>query len=78
MSLKDTLRAELRALRTWVSAAMIAALPFTSDIMSAVNANLPGLAPYLPETVYKMLGFGAVLFNIVTSVRATRAAASQK
>jgi hypothetical protein len=68
-SLSGTLSAELSRVTTWINAALIAALPFSSEIMDAVNANLPSLAPYLPENIYKAVGLAAVLFNMAASIK---------
>jgi hypothetical protein len=70
-TLKDTVVAELRRVTTWVNATLVAMLPFSADIMNAVNTNLPNLAPYLPENIYKAVGFAAVVYNMAASVRRT-------
>jgi hypothetical protein len=69
--LKDTIRIELRRITTWVNAALVAALPFSAEIMDAVNTNLPSLAPYLPENIYKAVGFAAVVYNMAASINRT-------
>lgn len=67
MNLKRTLCAEARKLTTWINAALLAALPFADEIMSALSANLPGLAPYLPENIYKSMGAAVVVVGILRS-----------
>lgn len=71
-SLKAAVLTELRRVTTWVNTALCAALPFAENIMTAVNTQLPELAPYLPENVYKAVGLAAVLFNIYSNVRRTQ------
>lgn len=68
MSLRTTLRAELRKVSTWVCAGLLAALPYADDIMLAVAEHMPALQPYLPENIYKAMGAAVVAANILRSV----------
>ena len=67
--------AALRSAGVWFNAVLLAALPFTDAILSAVRDNLPDLAPYLPPNIYKAVGFAVVVFNLARAAqRAHRAA----
>lgn len=63
----NTLRAELRKFSTWFYATLLALLPYADSIVLAINAHLPTLAQYLPENIYKAVGFVLVMINIVRS-----------
>lgn len=67
MSWSDTLRAESRKFFTWFYATLLAILTYADSIVLAVNTHLPTLAQYLPENIYKTVGFVLVLINIVRS-----------
>ena len=44
---------------------LLLAFPFTEQILTAIAANLPYLAPYLPADVYKWTGFTVVAVKVV-------------
>lgn len=64
------LRAWLRSAGVWFNAVLLAAFPFTDQIIGAIADNLPALAPYLPANVYKWVGLAVVVYNIVHASRA--------
>lgn len=66
--LKAAVSAELKRAATWVSVALLAALPYADDIMMALAEHLPALQPYLPENIYKVMGALVVAANILRSV----------
>ena len=72
------LKVWLASAGVWFNAVLLAAFPFTDQIISAVNDNLPALAPYLPPNVYKVVGFAVVVFNLVRSAQRARKAAQAK
>jgi hypothetical protein len=73
------LNAWLRSAGVWLNAVLLAAFPFTDQIIQAVTDNLPSLAPYLPPDVYKAVGVAVVVFNLVRSAqRATKAAQAKE
>jgi hypothetical protein len=71
-------KAWLRSAGVWFNALLLAAFPFTDQIVQAVNDNLPGLAPYLPPNVYKAVGFAVVVFNMVRTMQRAHRAAQAK
>ena len=68
----------LRSAGVWFNAVLLAAFPFTDQIIDAVTENLPALAPYLPPNVYKAVGVAVVVFNLVRSAQRAHAAARAK
>jgi hypothetical protein len=78
-TLQDKMRAWIRSAGVWLNAALLAAFPFTDQIIQTVTENLPTLAPYLPPDVYKAVGVAVVVFNLVRSAqRATKAAQAKE
>lgn len=78
MNIKDRIIAAWRLAGVWLNAMLLAAFPFASDIMQAINDYLPSLAPYLPANVYKWVGFAVVVANIIRAVQRARPAAPAK
>lgn len=72
------LKAWLYGAGVWLNALLLAAFPFTDQIMQAAVDYLPGLAPYLPANVYKWVGLAVVVANIVRAVLRIRQLASVK
>ena len=72
------LRSWLKSAGVWFNAVLLAAFPFADQIIQAVNDNLPALAQYLPPNVYKAVGVGVVVFNLVRSAQRAHAAAKAK
>jgi len=72
------LKSWLRSAGVWFNAVLLAAFPFTDQIIDAVADNLPTLAPYLPPNVYKAVGVAVVVFNLVRSAQRAHAAARAK
>lgn len=64
MKIKDRITAALRSVGVWTNALLLAAFPFTDQIMQGMNDNLPGLSAYLPPNVYKWVGLIVVMANI--------------
>lgn len=71
-------RAWLRSAGVWFNAVLLAAFPFTDQIIQAITDNLPALAPYLPPNAYKAVGIAVVVFNLVRSAQRAHAAAQAK
>jgi hypothetical protein len=69
MKIKERVTSWLRSAGVWFNAMMLAAFPFTDQIMQGVSDYLPSLAPYLPANIYKWVGFAVVVANIVRAVR---------
>lgn len=67
-------KAWLQFAGVWFNAVLLGIFPFTDQIMQAVNDYLPSLAPYLPENVYKWVGFAVVVANIVRAAHRARKA----
>lgn len=59
-----TLKGALKSVTIWVNATLLAIFPFANDILLGIQDNLPQLAQYLPENMFKTLGFIVVVFNI--------------
>ena len=59
-----TLKGALKSVTIWVNATLLAIFPFANDILLGIPDNLPQIAPYLPEDMFKTLGFIVVVFNI--------------
>jgi hypothetical protein len=72
--IKDTIRAEVRKLTTWGKVALLAALPFASDIKDTLTQQLPALQPYVPENIYKFMGGAVVVLGIILSLVASHRA----
>jgi hypothetical protein len=72
------LKTWLASAGVWFNAVLLAAFPFTDQIIQAVADNLPALAPYLPPNVYKVVGFAVVVFNLVRSAQRARKTAQTK
>lgn len=72
------LKACVRSAGVWFNALLLAAFPFTDQIVQAVNDNLPSFAPYLPPNVYKVVGGVVVAFNMVRSMQRAHKAAQAK
>ncbi|WP_323142703.1 hypothetical protein [Massilia phyllosphaerae] len=68
----------LKSAGVWFNAVLLAAFPFTDQIVQAISDNLPALAQYLPPNVYKVVGFAVVVFNLVRSAQRARKAAQAK
>lgn len=76
--MKARLKAWAASATVWFNAALLAAFPFTDQIMQVVVENLPALAPYLPPNVYKVVGYAVVVFSIVRAMRRASAAAAKE
>jgi hypothetical protein len=63
------LKAWLASAGVWFNAMLLAAFPFTDQIIQAIIDNLPALAPYLPANVYKWVGLAVVIYNVVHASR---------
>jgi hypothetical protein len=76
--LKAAVCVELKRWRTYVSFALLAALPWAREIQSELTNSLPALQPYLPDNVYKFMGGAVVVAGMVLrlaiSFRAVKAA----
>jgi hypothetical protein len=72
------LQSWLKSAGVWLNAVLLAAFPFTDQIIQAFTDNLPALAQYLPPNVYKAVGVGVVVFNLVRSAQRAHAAAKAK
>lgn len=72
------LRAWAHLIGVWANAALLAAFPFTDQIMQAISDYLPSLAPYLPANVYKWVGLAVVVANIARSIQRTQRAAKEQ
>ena len=59
-----TLKGALKSVTIWVNATLLAIFPFANDILLCIQDNLPQIAQYLPENMFKTLGFIVVVFNI--------------
>ena len=59
-----TLKGALKSVTIWVNATLLAIFPFANDILLGIQDNLPQIAQYLPENMFKTLGFIVVVFNI--------------
>lgn len=74
----ERLKAWRHAAAIWFNAILLAAFPFTDQIIQGVNDYLPSFAPYLPANVYKVVGFLVVVFNMVRAMQKARKAAQAK
>lgn len=72
------LKAWAQSATVWFNAALLAAFPFTDQIMGVITDNLPALAPFLPPNVYKVVGYAVVVFSMVRAMKRARAAATAK
>jgi len=72
------LKSWLKSAGVWFNAVLLAAFPFTDQILQAVNDNLPALAQYLPPNAYKAVGVAVVVFNLIRSAQRAHAAAKAK
>jgi hypothetical protein len=72
------LQSWLQSAGVWFNAVLLAAFPFTDQVIQAVNDNMPALAQYLPPNVYKAVGVAVVVFNLVRSAQRAHAAAKSK
>lgn len=72
------LKAWVSSAGVWANGVLLAALPFTDQIIQGVNDNLPALAPYLPPNIYKYVGMAVVTFNMVRSMRHAHKVAQAK
>lgn len=78
MQVKARIVAWLRSAGVWFNAVLLAAFPFTDQIIQAVSDNLPSLSPYLPPNVYKVVGFAVVVFNLIRAAQRARKAAKAR
>lgn len=69
MKINDRLRAARRSATVWWNAALLAAFPFTDQIVQGLNDSLPSMASYMPSNVYKTVGFAVVAFNMIRAIR---------
>lgn len=76
--MKARLKAWAQSATVLFNASLLAAFPFTEQIMGMVTDNLPALAPYLPPNVYKVVGYAVVVFSMVRAMKRARAAAVAK
>lgn len=74
----DRAQAWLRSAGVWFNAVLLAAFPFTDQIIQAVSDNLPALAQYLPPNVYKVVGFLVVVFNMYRAMKRAQPTAPAK
>lgn len=65
--IRATLRAEVRRKLTWAKAVLLLALPYADDITHYVKDHLQELQPYVPDNVYKAMGFVVVTASLVIS-----------
>jgi hypothetical protein len=72
------LKAWLHSAGVWFNALLLAAFPFTDQIVQGVNDYLPNFAPYLPPNVYKVVGCAVVVFNMVRAMQRAHQAALSK
>jgi hypothetical protein len=75
MKIKERVTSWLRSAGVWFNAMLLAAFPFTDQIMQGVNDYLPSLAPYLPPNVYKVVGFLVVVVNMARAMQRAHKAA---
>lgn len=71
-------KAWLQSAGVWFNALLLAAFPFTDQIMQGVSDYLPSLAPYLPPNVYKFVGLAVVVFNMVRAMQRAHQAMQAK
>jgi hypothetical protein len=69
---KKAVQAELKKLSFWIKSALLIAVNYTSDILSAVHDHLPELQPYLPDNIFKAMGIVVVAASILRGVAANR------
>jgi hypothetical protein len=72
------LKAWLQSAGVWFNAVLLAAFPFTDQIMQGVSDYLPSLAPYLPPNIYKIVGLLVVVFNMTRAMQRALEAAKAK
>jgi len=76
--IKKVLRLQVRKVSTWAGAALIAALPWTNQIIAGVTDYMPRLQPYIPDNIYKTMGWvttaGAMVISIYGSHKKAKAA----
>lgn len=75
MKILDHIRASFRSFNVWLNAMLLAAYPFSDQMISGVRDNLPDLAPYLPANIFRSVGLALVIYNIVHGARAAAKAA---
>jgi hypothetical protein len=65
----NKIRGAFKSLTMWVNGLFLAAFPFANDIVSGVQDNLPQMAQYVPDNIFKTVGMVVVVFNIYLRVR---------
>lgn len=63
------LRGATRSITVWGNSVLLAALP----VYEAVKDQVPGLAPYVSDSVYKWMGLVIVILNIAVRFRTSSA-----
>lgn len=66
-NLKAAAKVWARRWRTRIGAALLLALPYAADIKKLFADNLTALQPYLPENIFKAMGFAVVVAGMVLS-----------
>lgn len=70
--MKAKLLGALRSVTIWVNTLFLALYPFTAQIMSGLQEQMPTLSTYLPENIYKATGIAIVVFNLYQRTRTNK------